>query len=357
MKAVEVAPNVLVYKSLDHSVFDFLKNYSKVCLLADENTKKHCYPLIKEYLPANHTVFQIESGEENKNLKTCELIWQFLTDESVDRKSILINLGGGVIGDMGGFCAATFKRGIDFVQMPTTLLSQVDASVGGKLGIDFKGFKNHIGVFKMPRKVVVYPNFLNTLTDRELVSGYAEVVKHALIKDKDHWKQLKKIEDLNQIEWDVVIPHSIEIKADVVEEDPFEYGVRKILNFGHTIGHAIESYFLEKGENKLLHGEAIAVGMICESYLSLKKDLIDEHVLNNINKHFNTIFPIVSFTDEDIEHILPLVIQDKKNSHGKINLSILKGAGTAIYDQEFSLEEIKESINYYRENIPALNKN
>ncbi|MEM1137974.1 MAG: 3-dehydroquinate synthase, partial [Bacteroidota bacterium] len=323
----------------------------KICVLTDENTQKLCYPIIKDFIPQHHIVLQITSGEEHKNLQTCEVIWQFLTENKFDRKSIFINLGGGVIGDMGGFCAATFKRGISFVQIPTTLLAQVDASVGGKLGIDFNGFKNHIGVFKMPKKVIIYPNFTKTLSEREIISGYAEVVKHALIKDEPHWQALKKHSNLTQINWDEVIPHSIEIKADVVEEDPFEKGIRKILNFGHTIGHAIESHFLSKKSNKLLHGEAIAVGMICESYISYKRNFIDKDTLQQIIDHFTKIFPTVQITDDDVTAITPLVMQDKKNSDGKINASILRASGEALFDQIITLEDVKESITYYRVNI------
>jgi len=347
MKVIEAAPNVLVFNAFDAKSFTFLERYSKVCLLVDENTKKYCYPSIKDLLPADHLIFAITSGEENKTLDTCKKIWQFLTDNSFDRKAILVNLGGGVIGDMGGFCAATYKRGIDFVQMPTTLLSQVDASVGGKLGIDFKGFKNHIGVFKMPRKVMIFPSFLNTLSKREIISGYAEVVKHALIKDASHWDVLKKNYDISHLNWQQIIPHSIEIKNSVVEDDPFENGVRKILNFGHTIGHAIETYFLENKKDKLLHGEAIAIGMICESYIAYKKALVNEATFNEISQYILAVYPSVKISQQDIAEITPLTLQDKKNNKGTINASLLETTGKANYDQPISFEEIKESIEKY----------
>jgi len=347
MNAKEASRNVLVYKSFEKKDFHFLEKYSSICILTDDNTHEHCYPLIKDILPAHHITFTITSGEEHKTLNTCTLIWQFLTENKFDRKSIVVNLGGGVIGDMGGFCASTYKRGIDFVQMPTTLLAQVDASVGGKLGIDFNGFKNHIGVFKMPRKVMIYPSFIKTLTKRELISGYAEVIKHALIRDVTHWDILKRVNEIDTLDWHQIIHHSIEIKSFVVEEDPFEKGLRKILNFGHTIGHAIESYFLENKENKLLHGEAIAIGMICEAYISYLKGFINEATFNEIKTYLLKIYKPVEITADDIEKILPLTLQDKKNTNGVISASLLATTGKANFDQPISLEEVKESLERY----------
>ncbi len=347
MNAKEASRNVLVYKSFDKKDFHFLEKYSSICILTDDNTHEHCYPLIKDILPAHHITLTITPGEEYKILNTCTLIWQFLTENKFDRKSIVVNLGGGVIGDMGGFCASTYKRGIDFVQMPTTLLAQVDASVGGKLGIDFNGFKNHIGVFKMPRKVMIYPSFIKTLTKRELISGYAEVIKHALIRDVIHWDILKRVNEIDTLDWHQIIHHSIEIKSFVVEEDPFEKGLRKILNFGHTIGHAIESYFLENKENKLLHGEAIAIGMICEAYISYLKGFINEATFNEIKSYLLKVYKPVEITADDIEKILPLTLQDKKNTKGVISASLLATTGKANFDQPISLEEVKDSLEKY----------
>ncbi|MEQ8926380.1 MAG: 3-dehydroquinate synthase family protein, partial [Fulvivirga sp.] len=250
---------------------------SKVAVLVDENTHEHCLPHlgIKDFV-----LIRINSGEVHKNLATCQFIWETLTDHGFDRQGLLLNLGGGVIGDMGGFCASTYKRGIRFVNIPTTLLAQVDASVGGKLGIDFNRFKNHIGIFAEPEAVIIDPFFLETLPANELRSGFAEVIKHHLIRDLDGWKQLSqsKMETLNWLE---VIKHSVEIKNDIVIKDPKESGVRKILNFGHTIGHALESHYLNSDE-PLLHGEAIALGMICESHISYQKNMISKEMLKEI---------------------------------------------------------------------------
>lgn len=266
-----IARNVFLLDRLDFDWREKLGAYSQLAVIADTETFQYCYPKISSYLP-DHQVIVIPADERHKHLGTCQLVWQKLTEAAFDRKGLVLDLGGGVVGDLGGFCAATYKRGIDFIQLPTTLLSQVDASVGGKLGIDFQGFKNHIGVFTQPKAVWVYPGFLDTLPPSEIRSGFAEVIKHALIADAGAWKSLLAWDRLPQ-DWNSIIPHSIHIKDKVVEADPTEKGLRKILNFGHTIGHAVETYFLDKGDRRLLHGEAIALGMIAETWLFLAKGL------------------------------------------------------------------------------------
>jgi 3-dehydroquinate synthase len=320
-------------------------SYSQIALLADEHTKRLCYPLIKPLLP-RHTLITIKSGEERKNLETCSYIWQQLTDKNFDRKALLVNLGGGVIGDMGGFCASTYKRGIDFMQLPTTLLSQVDASVGGKLGIDFNGFKNHIGVFQEPAAVLIATEFLDTLPESEVRSGFAEIIKHCLIADATMWDKIRK-RDLDKQNWTELVPHSVEIKKKVVAQDPTEKGLRKILNFGHTIGHAVESYFLLQAKKRLLHGEAIAIGMICESYISHKRDLLDEKSLNAIEEFLFSVYGRVKITSQDIEGIIPLMKQDKKNSGGTIQCVLLNGIGNPVYDQKLSVPDIHEALQCY----------
>jgi 3-dehydroquinate synthase len=322
------------------------KNYTRIAVLVDEQTKKHCYPLLKAFLP-KPLLISIRSGEEQKTLETCTRIWQQLTEAGFDRKSLLINLGGGVIGDMGGFCAATYKRGIDFIQVPTTLLSQVDASVGGKLGIDFNGFKNHIGVFREPAAVMVATDFLRTLPHREIRSGFAEIIKHCLIADAAMWAKIRK-RDLDQQKWEELVPHSIQIKQAVVAQDPTEKGLRKILNFGHTIGHAVESCFLTQPRRKLLHGEAIAAGMICESYLSFRKGLLSEAELLQIEEYVYSVYGKVAIKDSDIEAILPYVLQDKKNQRGNILCVLLEKIGSPVYDQRITLKEITEALHFYR---------
>ena len=326
---------------------DFLhaNAHTQTAVLVDENTKKHCYPLVKALLP-KHTLIQIRSGEERKHLETCQQIWQRMTDAKLDRGALLINLGGGVIGDMGGFCAATYKRGIDFLQIPTTLLAQVDASVGGKLGVDFQGFKNHIGVFKDPVSVLVATGFLQTLPLVEIRSGFAKIIKHCLIADAGMWHIIRSRE-LDEQRWDELVPHSVKIKEIIVAQDPTEQGWRKVLNFGHTIGHAVESYFLPKPKQKLLHGEAIAVGMIAEAYLSHRRQLLSEDALMQIEEFVFSVYGRVKLQPADIEAIAPLALQDKKNAGGKIQCVLLRTIGEPVIDHAISLKEIREALAFY----------
>lgn len=309
----------------------------------DVNTEQHCYPLLKSALPA-HDIIIIEAGEEHKNLEACQQVWEKLTQFHFDRHSLLLILGGGVIGDLGGFCAATFKRGIDFALLPTTLLSQVDASVGGKLGIDFQQYKNHIGVFCEPAATLICPTFLNSLPERELRSGFAEVIKHCIISDRPMWDVLRKKSLANQ-DWNVLIPHSVAFKKEVVETDPKESGLRKILNFGHTVGHAVESYFLST--NRIFHGEAIAVGMICESFIGWKKNLISKEELDEISAYLKEVYPPVTLPSVR-KPILDLMSQDKKNKGNRIFMALTKGIGQAVWDVEVSAEEIDASLDYYQ---------
>jgi len=326
------------------------KKPTQIAVIVDSNTDSNCYHIIKKIIPF-HQKIVINPGEEFKNLNTCSHIWQEMTDAEFDRKALIINLGGGVIGDMGGFCAATYKRGIDFIQIPTTLLSMVDASVGGKLGIDFNGFKNHIGVFDLPKRVLILPDFLKTLSPMEVRSGFAEVIKHCLIQDKAMWLEIQKISQADilggKIDWQPVINHSILIKANVTDIDPTEKGLRKILNFGHTIGHAIETYCLGIVGRKLLHGEAIAIGMITESYLSFKLGNISQDDLNQICQYLISIYSKVAFSQSDIDQILPLALQDKKNVGGAIKMALLNSIGDCGYDFEISKKEMEQAINFY----------
>ncbi len=339
--------NIIISKDLIKDLDKFFSNhsYSGTAVLVDENTLSACYPLIEGILPEHH-VIQIHSGEDHKNLDTCSLIWGDMTNAALDRNALVINLGGGVIGDMGGFCAATYKRGVHFINIPTTLLAQVDASIGGKLGIDFSGFKNHIGLFREPGKVFIYPGFLNTLSKRELRSGFAEVIKHCLIADREMFETIRTLE-LEQIDWESVIPHSVMIKYHVVCEDPGEKGLRQILNFGHTVGHAIESYYLEKTNTRLLHGEAVAIGMVCESWLSMKKTGLSEIELQNIADYLNHIFQFKKIPESDIAAISDIANQDKKNIRGVIKCSLLERTGKCTYNIRITLNEIMESIVYY----------
>ncbi|MBO9614521.1 MAG: 3-dehydroquinate synthase [Dyadobacter sp.] len=338
----------VVIAPIGESLPDFLssKQYSKIVVIADNNTKRYCYPILKAFLP-KHNVVTVPPGEAHKTLATCEKIWEAMTKEELDRHALVINVGGGVIGDMGGFCAAVYKRGIDFIQVPTTLLSQVDASVGGKLGIDFQGFKNHLGVFNIPKSVLIDPVFLKTLPEREIRSGFAEIIKHCLIADGAKWEEIRA-KDFEEQNWPDLIAHSVKIKQQVVDQDPTEKGLRKILNFGHTLGHAVETCFLNKGpKERLFHGEAIAVGMIMEAYLSFERKMIDQQTLTNIEEFLFATYGKVKIKPEDIEEIIALTRQDKKNKGKEIRFSLLKGAGQCAFDIVVTATEMRRSIAYY----------
>lgn len=321
------------------------KAYSKVAVLADENTSVHCYPLIQEFLPT-HELITVASGEENKTLATCSTIWDAMTEHALDRHSVLLIVGGGVLGDMGGFCASTFKRGIDFILIPTTLLAMADASIGGKLGIDFKSFKNHIGMFQEPALNLIYSGFLKTLPMPELRSGFAEVIKHALISDKILWSELKS-KTLEQQPWDVLLRHSAQFKSAIVQQDPHEKGLRKILNAGHTVGHALESYFLEKGD-KILHGEAVSAGLICEAWLSHELGMLSETELNDITAYLYSVYGKIEVKDAELKSIAGLCVQDKKNKGNTVLAALLEGIGKARWDCAVTEDKIVDSLSFYK---------
>lgn len=316
--------------------------HSQVVLLLDTNTEKFCYPLIKHHLPP-HRNLVVEAGEEHKTLSTCTQVWSKLTEFQCDRHSLLVILGGGVLGDLGGFCAATFKRGIGFVLIPTTLLAQVDASVGGKLGIDFEHYKNHIGVFQEPLSTLISPAFLSSLPARELRSGFAEVIKHCLISDRAQWEALRQQEFPN-LDWPDLIRHSVEFKAGVITRDPREQGERKILNFGHTVGHAIESLSLTTRQ-RLFHGEAIAAGMIVEANLAKTKGLLSETDFRQIQGYLQKLYGRIELPAS--ERIIALMRQDKKNKGKAILMALPKDVGRAVWDVEISEVEIQEALAGY----------
>lgn len=317
------------------------RKFSSIFILVDENTKTHCYEKIKSQFSFDHHLIEITSGEINKNLSTCQNVWQQLLDHNADRKSLMINLGGGVIGDLGGFCASTYMRGIDFIQLPTTLLSQVDASVGGKLGIDFNHLKNLVGVFNNPLLVWVDTSFLSSLPANELRSGYAEVIKHCLIADKDMWQTIKSYADPQNIsDWSKIVSDSIQIKNKVVFEDPLESGKRKILNYGHTIGHAIESLLLDT-QHKLLHGEAIAQGMIYEARLSVDKLGLSKNEFEEVKNYIEQVYGTFNHQIIDVEKMISNATKDKKNFAGEIKMASIDTIGSCQHDVGVSIEDIK----------------
>ncbi len=338
---VKIAP---ISESL--ATFFAQNDYSHIAILVDEFTNKYCLPIIEDLLPSNFTKILIKSGEHHKNLATCERVWDRMTNANMDRHSLLVNLGGGVIGDLGGFCASTYKRGIDFIQIPTTLLAQVDASVGGKLGIDFHGLKNHIGVFQLPKAVLIDPKFIDTLSIQQKKSGFAEIIKHCLIRDEQEWNVIRQ-QSFEELDLSKLIAHSVAIKEAVVLEDPKEAGLRKILNFGHTLGHAIETHLLDKGKRKILHGEAIAIGMIVEAFISHQRDLISLQELEEIESYLFENYGRVKLHPEEISKIIALTAQDKKNKGKEIRFSLLTGIGDCGYDIPVSASEMKKAIQYY----------
>ncbi len=321
-------------------------NYSKIAILVDENTRQHCLPVLLKNIEIEHSIIEIPAGEQHKNLSSCRHIWEEMMLQGMDRHSLLLNLGGGVIGDMGGFCAATYMRGIDFVQIPTTLLAQVDASIGGKLGIDFNLVKNSIGLFKNPKAVFVNPVFLQTLPESEIWSGFAEVFKHALIADADLWHDLQKVTSLSALDWQPLLARSLRIKKQVVEIDPYEKGLRKALNFGHTIGHAVESFSFS-ADKPLLHGEAVAIGIVCESWLSNKEGGLSQKSLEQIAAFVKKRYPSFSFQEKDFPRIMEFMKKDKKNRDGRINFTFIPEVGKVEWDQYCEEEIIRESLRYY----------
>ena len=325
--------------------------YSKILILVDENTNEHCLPTILPILETDLAIeiIELESGEENKSIDTCIQVWNALIELGADRKSLIINLGGGVISDMGAFIAATFKRGIAFINIPTTLLAMVDASIGGKNGVDLGGLKNQIGTITNPEMVIINSDFLETLPQNQMRSGLAEMLKHGLIADKNEWGKFRNLEAIDFLDFDEFIKKSIQIKNNIVTQDPTENGIRKALNFGHTIGHAIETYFLENpNKTNLLHGEAIAAGMVMESYIAFQKNLISKEEYLDIKKVLNNLFGIIEINENEVGEIMNLLIHDKKNEYNKVQFALLNEIGNIIINQHTENDIIIQSFTDYK---------
>ncbi len=340
--------NDACYKPLNEHIK--LRNFSKIFILVDENTHQHCLPYFLERLETNITIeiIEIESGEINKTIDTCVGVWNTLSDLDADRKSLMINIGGGVITDLGGFVACTFKRGITYINVPTTLLSMVDASVGGKTGVDLGHLKNQIGVISDPDLVLIDTKYLTTLAQNQMRSGLAEMLKHGLISDELYWNKFKDLSKLTLDDLDVLIHESVQIKKSVVENDPYEDGIRKTLNFGHTLGHAIESYFLSHSDKTtLLHGEAIIVGMILACYISTELTGFPEQTTKDIKDLFLNYYGKVTITEDDYPDIIELLKYDKKNNHGNINFVLLEAIGTPKIDCLVDDSIIIDAFHFY----------
>jgi 3-dehydroquinate synthase len=321
------------------------EKHSQYFLLTDHNTFHHCAPVFMERVDIPLTHITLPAGEAAKHLGSVQIIWDQLYEKGADRRSLLINLGGGMITDIGGFAAATFKRGLPFANIPTSLLAQVDAALGGKTGIDYHSGKNIIGVFASPEVILSDHQFLTTLPEPEWLSGLAEIIKHGLIADVDLFSALESITDVRQID-PALINRAAAIKNGIVDQDPMEKGLRKVLNFGHTLGHALESMALEAGK-PIRHGEAVAVGMLMEGWLSYKVAGLSEgswrRMAEMIGRFFETSIPV-----SDTQILFKYLRQDKKNHQGEIRMVLLKDIGEPRIDQVVSNEWIEEVIKMFQ---------
>ena len=323
-------------------------NFSSIIILVDEHTKEFCLPIFNSKIKLDYQLITIPSGENHKNLETCTFVWNEFANLKADRQSLIINIGGGMLTDIGGFIASTFKRGMRFINISTSLLGMVDASVGGKTGIDFNGLKNQIGLFSNPEMVQIDFDFLNTLPQRELNSGMAEIIKYGLSYDSNLWHHLKLNNKVTVKGLAELIHRSIEIKNEIVLKDPKEQNLRKILNYGHTIGHAIETYFLQNNtKNTLTHGEAIAVGLVCETYISTQLFHFSVEELNLLKKYIHTIFEKIHLQQNDYNAIIELMKHDKKNIKGEVRFVLLEKLASCKTNCKVNQNLIIDSLNFY----------
>lgn len=327
-------------------------HWDNVFVLADSNTASLCLPLLDNTGLARACRIGIPCGDINKSLDTLSDIWMSLSCNRATRHSLLVNVGGGMVTDIGGFAASTFKRGMDYVNIPTTLLAMVDASTGGKTGINFNGLKNEIGVFNRPLTTLVCPSFLNTLPERECYSGYAEMLKHSLLSNTEEWARLVNLDE-PCADLDSLLPEierSVNVKRRITEVDPYEKGIRKALNFGHTAGHAFESFAMECG-NPVPHGYAVAWGIICELFLSsvLKGFPTDifRQTVTYIREHYGRL----DFDCKQYDRLYSLMLHDKKNTSEGINFTLLSDIGSVETDNYVSRELIFESLDFYRDGL------
>lgn len=325
--------------------------HDRIFVLTDETTQQLCWPKIKNFKALkNSTPIIIKATDTHKNLDTLSQVWQALSNGGATRHSLMINLGGGMVTDLGGFAASTFKRGIDFINIPTTLLAMVDASVGGKTGINFGGLKNEIGVFSDSRFVIINTQFLDTLDHDNICSGYAEMLKHGLISDERTWAELVTFDldnpDLSQLQR--MVAESIKVKERIVEADPHEHGIRKALNLGHTMGHAFESFAMRRG-TPILHGYAVAYGLISELYMSARKTAFPTDRMHQTVRFIRENYGTINITCDDYPTLIELMHHDKKNTSGIINFTLLGNVGDIRINQTANEEEIKEALDFFRE--------
>ena len=346
---------VIICQNLNEDLHSAIQNcpHDKLFILVDEHTRQLCLPIISgmECLKDAY-IITIGSEDIHKNLETLAYVWTELGDRGATRHSLLINLGGGMVTDLGGFAASTFKRGIQYINIPTTLLAMVDASVGGKTGINFNGLKNEIGVFSPAEYVLLDTEFLKTLDIHNILSGYAEMLKHGIISTTEHWAELLNF-DMNQIDYKVLqelVAKSVKIKEDIVEQDPFEKGIRKALNLGHTVGHAFESLALENNR-PVLHGHAVAWGIVCELYFSYCKVGFPKDKLRQTIQFIKENYGVLTFDCKQYDRLYEFMTHDKKNSAGIINFTLMGEIGDIRINQSANKEEIFNILDFYRETM------
>lgn len=324
-----------------------VRAHSATFILCDTNTNEHCVRFLLETIPALNKVpiIEIPAGEESKSLEIVAQLYEELLHNNADRQSLLLNVGGGVISDIGGFVASTYKRGIDFINIPTTVMAQVDAAMGGKCGIDLAEVKNAVGLFSWPKSVLVFTGFLNTLEIKELHSGFAEMLKHALIHDAEYWEALEHVDVNEASHIALFVKRSNEIKSEITRKDPNEHSVRKKLNYGHTVGHALESFFLKKSD-PITHGNAVGWGMILENRIAVKLGMLNTSIAQTIETRLLDIFgPLPSFSQEEIEQIFLFMLNDKKNKSGVFHFSLMTDIGECAIQVEVSDEIAREVIS------------
>lgn len=340
--------DIVIGNNAFNALSAFLKKnrYASYYIICDENTLQHCMPLLITSCPllAEAAVIEIESGEQSKSLEFCAHILQTLAEEKAGRDALVINLGGGVVSDLGGFTASIYKRGIDFINMPTSLLAMADASVGGKTGIDFAGIKNSVGTFTQPVSVFIAPVFLNTLPQAHYKNGLAEIYKIALINDKALWKRLANSDHTENA--GELIEKSVALKNRIVLKDPFDTGIRKVLNFGHTIGHALESLQLNTG-NDLLHGEAVVIGMIVESHIACQKKMITKPMLTEITAQLTAAFGLKKVSHISLAEIINTIKHDKKSMAGKMLFALVNNIGSCTWDITVTTGQVEKAMAYY----------
>jgi 3-dehydroquinate synthase len=349
----KIYSKIIYSRLLENELLSWIEKYpkGKVFLATEETVDQLWISKYNSFFAGNGIrKIVIPSGENNKKIDSVAKIWEFLSKNGGDRKSLLINIGGGMLTDLAGFAATTFKRGIDFLNVPTTLLSQVDASVGGKTGINFNGLKNEIGTFQEPVAVIINTDFLKTIDSENFISGFAEMIKHGLIYSPEHLAELKDF-DVENIDYDLlqeIIRHSVNVKEYFVANDPTEKNIRKALNFGHTAGHAFESLAMEQNR-PILHGFAVAYGMIAELFLSVEKTNFPKTDFEKLNEWLLKIYGKFEISENDFDRLFELMTHDKKNESGRINFTLLPEIGKMEINQNCEKEQVLKALNYFKE--------